>query len=454
MGNSSNSNSEKLPIGKFFAWKSRDVSVACVTVVAGYISIFCTDTLGMPTALVGTIMFVSKLFDVLTDLIAGYAVDNTRTKWGKGRPYELCIIGSWLSTVLLFFCPANLEMAAKTIWVFVTYTLVFSVFNTFLGAAQNPYMIRAFRNKAVISKIASYGGIITMLGSAVVSVTFPMLMAKLATSSAGWRSLILIYAVPLTLIGLLRVILVKEDQSIDAGKTAQRVNLKHIFTMFRKNKYTWAYAGIMGCYNLVVGINVSTFYFKYIVKDISILGIINIMSIILLPVMVFFPKLMKKMSVAQLIQTATGISMVGYVILFFARANITLLIIGNILIALATLPIAYLGVVIIMELATYNEWLGLSRMEGSTNIVSNFATKAFNGIGVGVQGIVLSIFGYVSSEGATVQSQTTLMAIRSLYSWVPFLCYIGIIVCAGILGRLEKRLPAIEKEVEERRKAE
>ena len=44
-------NPNRFPIGTFFAWKARDVSVAAVTVVCGYLTIFCTDTLGMPAAL-------------------------------------------------------------------------------------------------------------------------------------------------------------------------------------------------------------------------------------------------------------------------------------------------------------------------------------------------------------------------------------------------------------------
>ena len=43
--------------------------------------------LGMDPALVGFIASIPRLTDALTDPIIGYASDNTRSKWGRRRPY-------------------------------------------------------------------------------------------------------------------------------------------------------------------------------------------------------------------------------------------------------------------------------------------------------------------------------------------------------------------------------
>lgn len=444
-------NPDRLPVGKFLAWKARDISIACVTVIMTYLTIFCTDTLGMPAALVGTLLLTSKICDGVTDIFAGFLVDNTNTKWGKGRPYEWCILGAWVCTILLFFCPGEWSLVVKSVWVFVMYTLVFSVFSTMLGASQTPYMIRAFKNKAVIGKVASYGGILSMFGAIIVSVTFPVLMAKLATSAAGWRTLILIYGLPLGALGILRFIFVKEDPSIDAGDVGQKVSLKQILELFKKNKYAWAYAGIMGFYQMTVGLNVTTFYFKYVVGDLGLMGIMGMMSVVVLPVMFVFPTLMRKFNVSTLIIGGSVSAIVGYILMFMAKSNMPMLIVGNVLMTVASLPIAYLGAIIIMELATYNESIGLPRMEGSTNILSSFSNKVFNGIGAGVVGILLGAAGYSSSAGA-VQPTSALLMIRVLYSIVPLICFVLIILCALMLGKLEKRIPQLEKEVEERKK--
>ena len=74
-------------------WNSRAVSQSMNIVIMGFLSIYCSDVLGINIALVGTLLMVSKIFDGFTDIIAGYIIDKTNTPLGKGRPYELCIIG-------------------------------------------------------------------------------------------------------------------------------------------------------------------------------------------------------------------------------------------------------------------------------------------------------------------------------------------------------------------------
>lgn len=456
------SNPNKLPVGRFFLWKSRDVSLAAVTViVSGYLMMFCTDTLGMSAGVVGTLLMVSKLFDGVTDLFAGYIVDNTNTKWGKGRPYEICIILEWICTILLFFAGEKWAMPLKCVWVFIMYTFVYSVFNTMLNGNQTPYMVRAFSgNRAVITKVSSFGGIVSMGGSIVVSLLFPRMMAKLVTStnggSAGWRELILIFAIPLAAIGILRFLFVKEDPSIDAGQTAQRINMKEIITMLKTNKYAWSFAGITGLYNLVVGLGAGIYYFQYIVGDVSAFGIISILGMVLLPVMFIFPVLIKKMGVAKLFITGAALAVAGYLMVFFAEGNLPLVFAGSILSTVVSLPISYLGALCIMDLSTFNEYNGLHRMEGTTGIVSGFASKALGGVGTGLTGILLGASGFISTTGSetAVQPESAILMIRSLYSLIPMVCMILIIICAVHFNRLEKKMPEIETEVKARKETE
>ena len=61
---------------------------------------------------------VSKMFDSVTDVLAGFIVDRTQTRWGKGRPYEIFMLFLWFSTWLLFSCPTSFATTAKCIWIF------------------------------------------------------------------------------------------------------------------------------------------------------------------------------------------------------------------------------------------------------------------------------------------------------------------------------------------------
>jgi probable glucitol transport protein GutA len=445
-------NPDRLPIGKFFAWKSRDVALAAITVVMGFLTMFCTDYLGLPASLIGTLLLVSRVIDAFTDLVAGFLVDNTHTRWGKGRPYEFCIIGAWLCTMLLFFCPPSWSMALKSVWVVVMYTFVFSIFQTMLSASATPYVIRAFSgNRKVITKVASFGGTVSMLGSMIVSVSFPVLMARLTKAEGGWRTLIMIYAIPLALIGILRFIFVKEDPSIDAGKSGEKISLKEIFKMFKTNKYAWFFAALFGLFQFIVGMHVASYYFKYIVGNISIMGIFGMLPILILPVMFFFPLIMKKFKVTDLFILGGVLAIAGYLINFFALDKIPLLMVGSLLAALITLPLSYLQVLVIMQLANYNEWKGLPRLEGSSSVVMNFGGKVFNGIGTGLLGILLGAAGY--NGALETQSSGATFMIRALYTLIPLACMVGIIIFSIALSKLEKMGPQIEKELKERKAA-
>jgi Na+/melibiose symporter-like transporter len=434
----------RLPMGKFFAWKSRDVSLAgAFIIVTGFLTLYCTDVLGLPAALVGTLLMASKIFDGITDLFAGYIIDNTNTKLGKARPYELCIFGVWICTLLLFSVPPSFSITVKAVWVFIAYMFDFSIFQTLLGTAQNPYTIRAFPNRLTLARVGSYGGIVTMLSGIAISVSFPILMGKLATSPTGWSKLVATYAIPLAVIGILRFIFVKEVlQDSDTGKS-EKLRLKIIFAMLKTNKYAWFYAGIIGMFNFVIGMNVSTYYFKYIVGDISKMAILQGISVVILPLMIVFPKMIRKLSVAALITIGAVLAMAGYILNFIALDRIPLLIAGGVLTAFATLPISYLGALVIMDLASFNQTKGLPRMEACTSVLSGFTGKVAGGMGSAFVGIFMGAMGY---DGTLAEQGTAaLFAIRCMFSLIPLVAYAVLIIFAQRLNGLSGLLRANEQ---------
>ena len=191
----------KLGFGRLMAFKSSDIAAAWVNVIVlNRLSFYASTALGVPVATVGILLMASKIVDAFTDIFAGILVDNTNTKWGKGRPYDLSIVGMALCTILLFSASPEWSEFAKCAWIFSMYTFVFSIFSTLRLAAGNVYTIRHFSNNTVLlKKVASYGGIITMAASMMVSVAFPILMSRIATSAAGWTRAVAVVMVPAAL---------------------------------------------------------------------------------------------------------------------------------------------------------------------------------------------------------------------------------------------------------------
>lgn len=459
-------NEKKLPIGKFFAWKSSDVSAAWVNwIVNTYILFFCTDALGISAAVAGTILLVTNIIDAITDVLIGYVIDKSPvTKLGKVRPYELAILGITICTELLFMCPDTAPDIVKYLWIFFMYTMTFGVFNTMRYGASNPYLVRAFDNdRGLVGKVSAYGGLVTTLGAAVVTFVFPKLMGTFAfltevtetgsvyhLNTEGWTKLILIFMIPAAVIGIFRFLFVKENPKIDAGMQKIPFNFKEIGKMMKSNIYIYGYAIMIFAFNLIQNFGAMAYYFQYIVGDSNSVGTISLISYFLLPVMLILPPLLKKFGATKIIWFSAIISTGGYVVNLFAGANMTLLMVGAIMTAIAVLPISYLGNVILMQIYNYNEYKHIARQEGTTTaLASSFTSQLAQGFAPFITGIVLSLAQY--DPELVTQPESALTAIRILYSLAPALCMVVIFFSARFLNKLEKFSPEMEVKLLEMR---
>ena len=99
-----------------------------------YLLYYCTTVAGIETAAAVSILSVSKLIDGCTDILMGFIVDRTHTRFGKVRPYLLTMgLPLAVSVVMLFSVPQGLSVHGKLIWIFVCYNLVTTVFYTALN---------------------------------------------------------------------------------------------------------------------------------------------------------------------------------------------------------------------------------------------------------------------------------------------------------------------------------
>lgn len=438
-----------LSFGKLLAFKSSDVSASWVNVIMlNFLSIYASDTLGINVGVVATLLLASKIVDAITDLFAGVLVDNTHTRWGKARPYDLCIVGMTLCTILLFAGNPAWSNVVKCVWIFLMYTLTFSIFATLRGAASTPYTIRIFNNNPVLlRKVSSYGGIITMIGAMIVNVAFPVLMSRIATSASGWTAAVAIVMIPAACIGVLRFIFCKEDPEVDASAKQEPIRFKEIATLFKRNKYVWYYAIIMLCFNVMTNLAVTTYYFKWIVGSTAMMSVMSALGFVIVPIMLAFPAIMKKMgSMGKMIGAFAILGIIGYVIAFFSGANLIGVFAGVLLGNLATTPLSYYGVLFIMQICTYNEMIGLPRMDGSSGILSNFASKLGGSLGAWITGMLLMAAGYVSAAGVAEQPASALMMIRIDFALIPALMLVIICILSFAFAKLEPQTEAFEAE--------
>ncbi|MCM1542689.1 MAG: MFS transporter [Blautia sp.] len=425
-------------VGRILAWGTRPIALGSITIIIGYLSLYCTNTLHMEPALVGTLLMASKIFDGVTDLVAGWLVDNTNSKWGKGRPYELSLIGAWVCTWALFSTPERWGTVGKSVWLFVFYTLVFSVFYTLLNAGETPYIIRAFGDAISVSKVSSYVGIFVTIGSVVIAMLFPMMVGSMATSAAGWSKLIAMFGVPLTIFGMIRFFLIKEtyvDENEGNEQKAEKLSLKEIAVAI-KSKYIWLASIGVAIANLIMGMSVGSYYFTDVVGDIAKMSTVTMVTSLNVLAMVIFPILLKKYSVMQIAAGVSVVGAAGYFINFIAGGNMGLLMIGALLGSFAALPFSYLRSVICMQIADYNEANHMARMEATLAAVMNFLAKIGSALGSFMVGVMLSMGGY--DGNLSTQPDSALFMIKVLYGLIPAVLTLITVPCAIGFRPLDK----------------
>lgn len=97
--------------------------------VALYILKFATDTLLIAPAVFGSIFAAAKIWDAVSDPIAGYLSDATKLRMGRRRPWMLAgALPLGLVFMALWSPPAALDGTSLTIWVGASIVLFYTMF--------------------------------------------------------------------------------------------------------------------------------------------------------------------------------------------------------------------------------------------------------------------------------------------------------------------------------------
>ena len=429
--------------GKFWAWESRELSDAGFNFLVGYITFYCTDVMGVSPLIIGALFAGSKVIDAITDLLAGYIVDNTNTKLGKGRPYDFCLIGAWASMVLLFNCPDGWGETAKIVWIVVWYILANAVFYTFLNAGEKVFMLRTFDHDQIV-KITSQGSLATSLLGLCCGIIVPQLINNAGTDPYAWSSMTIMLAIPFTIIGMARFAFCREDYDVMAEKKEEKMDMKEVFQLMTKNGYWMLFCMIALISNTVSNMGVTVYYFTKVLGNLGLQSIFAGVSALAVIALVILPKLMKRFSVQQILMGGLLISALCNLICFIFYNNVPILVVCYVLNMAATVPGVYIVNLILYDCALYNEHLGLHRMEGTMGSLNGFMKRCGSALGSLLLGVGLTLIQY--DADAVTLAPITFWGLRVMMYGIPLLSA----VIQAVLWKfytLEKQIPAIREEL-------
>lgn len=390
-----------------------------------------TDSYGLSAALVGMIFLVSRIFDGISDIIAGFIIDRTHTKWGKARPFDLFCIPLWIILILCFSVP-SFQTFGKILWVFLTYNLCQTVCYTFVTVSQTVRVKRSFEPD-MRAKVLSFGGVLAAIMSTAVGIVTPSLIAKYESHPHGWTIIIAMFAIPGIIMTLLQFFLVPEINNEE--ELVEPVSIKESVKILFSNRYIFIVAGAIIMLSMVNTLITTsgTFYFKYVYGDLSALSLVNLTAVIGFLLMLIIPTLTKKFGNRNTMIIAFVIMAAFNILKYFFKVNmIGLALCGAV--AGAGLTIGNtLRDLLVIDCITYGQEKNGSNLEGIYASVKGFADKIALGLGSMLSGLILQLGHY--NGNLNVQPASAQTAITFCYAGLP-----AILSIVGILLMLKYNL--------------
>lgn len=422
------------------------------TLFSSYVLLFYTDVVGITPAMIGGVILASKVFDGVSDLIAGQFIDTHKTAKGHCVP----VLAKWsipmvLSVVAVFAVP-NTGTVLRLIFIFITYNLFNTVLYTFTSMAYATLPTYVTSDSIERSQMQIYAMLFAGATQTVMASTImPMLEffggMNLQTS---WIKTCLVFGIVGLIFLLANAFFVKER--VDNPKPPENIieGVKYAVT----NKY-WLMCLVMSLatqVSLMFMLSISVYYLGNVVNNMQLMGAFiacsNLPGVFL---MMFMPSMLKKVPKQKMYLTGCLIMLVANVTFFIGPSDSVPLLLGTAL--LRGIGFGFpmgLNASLVGDCVDYGEWKTGVRVQSPLFSANSVAQKIGQGLLTSLFGFFLTAIGYDGLK--EVQAASTISGINYFFKLVPIAMNIILIVCAFNF-KLEKQMPQIVKELQEKREA-
>ena len=349
-------------------------------------------------AAIGIMLTIFGIFDAVIDPFVGAIVDNTKTKWGKFKPWIVIgMIGTGILSALMFH---NFKMSEvwHIVLLGITY-LLFSIFFSLNDIAYWSLMPAISKDPKVREGVGSFARICANVGMFSMVLLYPMVKDALLVigfdeARTGIFVFAMIAAVVMWAFQIITLIGVKEDRSQLA--TVERTSLKDLFNALFKNDQLLVAAISMAlfmigyCSTTAFG----TYYFKYAYKDESMYMVFAaVLAVAQLTALMLFPVFRKKFTRKQLYIGAMVSVTAAYLIFFLSFENIVLVLVAGLALFFAQAIIQLLMLLFLADSIEYGEWKLGKRSEAASFAVQPFVNQIGGAISKGVLSFTLIVSG-------------------------------------------------------------
>jgi len=424
-------------------------------VVNSLLTLFYTDYAGISVGIVGMVMLLSRVFDGFSDVAMGFITEKVSSKWGKARPWVLWMaLPYFLSTVALFFVPANASGTVQFIYIFVTYNLVTTVIYTALNLPYSVLGSLMTRNQHERGVIAMVRMGMSPLGK-ILAVTFTLPLIKyFGNDQAAWIKTISMWSAVAFVLLIICFFFCKERVKASANRKG-KPDLKRGVKALFKNKY-WVYClllwALINIHNTIVGMNLP-YYCKYILgNDDWMYSVLYTTEFLVLGIGSFFCSLLlRKVSKRDMALGGAILAVVAQLAFFINPYSFNWALITTAVRSVGEAPMFAVIFGMLADTVEYGQWKTHTRYEGLIFSSSSLGSKVGPGLTSALVGGLLAFSGYISSTAGKVMTQpdSAKDMILTLFKWGPVVSW-SLIAIILLYYKLDEIYPEIMVELKAR----
>ncbi|MBN2851823.1 MAG: MFS transporter [Clostridia bacterium] len=416
-------------------------------IVNFFYAVFLTDIVKISPGYAALVFLISKIWDAVTDPFMGYISDNTKSKYGRRRPYYLYGIPLIFISFVLLWLPVGFSSELSR---FLYILLAFMGFNTVVTMVMVPYQAMSAELTTDYNErtsLASFRLVFSLVASLLCAV-IPLSLINAFGQSAddikkGYIFMAVIFGLLFALPWIGTFKYTYENYHVETGEKdkhwfknlLQPLKIKTFRIFLFLELFTFI------AFDLIV--LVFGYYMKYYRNQYGmlsiVLGILIIVEVAFVPV---FSKIAKIKGKITAFVTGCVVWAFAGLIIFFIGPDTPIIVllaagalIGVGLSGAIVIPYTMFGDVVDVGVLKHDR-----NISGSFSGILTFSRKATTAIAQSIVLFSLGLVGYlkpvdqmvdgVLTSVEQVQPAIVILAIRLIITFVPIILLTGSIICA------------------------
>ena len=409
-------NTEKIGLKKIILFGSGDLfGGGSQVIVSFFYLIFLTDVVGISIGTAGLVVGAARFWDAISDPLMGIITDNTKSKWGRRRPYFFLGFFAILAAYILLWMPTGIASeSGKVAFAIVSYLFYSTVITMVLVpySAMSAEITMDYEERNKVNGVRLFFSQLASLIGAVLPLTIVGFFFNPETGigdeALGFGVMGLVFAIFFAVPYLLIALFIKENTDIERKRS--KFSLKVFLSPFRVR----AFRLLLGLYVMAfVAMDVISAIIAYYMRyyfgkpgDTEIvLGILLLSVIIMLPLVVIGAN---KIGKGWTFTIGATVAMLGVLLFAFLPqdANVILIYVAATVAGLGLAPVMTVPWLMFPDTTDVGELKFGERNEGSFSGLMTFVRKLANTIAFLFITRLLAGAGYLEPLKEKVEGRT------------------------------------------------